>query len=87
MINTTSATLAVMRRVGGRPTLDRWLALNACDPSAPLDAELLEIVPECLRSELEDTPPVPESLPRHRRSYPSNRVRDGSRRATLQYSR
>src|SRR5579864_2125644 len=49
----TSATLALMQR-SGRVTLDRWLALNACDPSAPVDAELLEIVPEPLREELDD---------------------------------
>jgi hypothetical protein len=50
----TGATLGVMRRTGGRLTLDRWLELNACDPSAPVDAELLEIVPEVLREELDD---------------------------------
>ena len=54
MTRDTSATLAAMRRARVPVTLENWLAWNLIDPSALLDSELLEIVPERLRGELQD---------------------------------
>jgi hypothetical protein len=35
-----------MKHYGAELTLDNWLRWNFLDPSDPLDAELLEVIPE-----------------------------------------
>lgn len=49
-----SAVVKAMQRARVSVTLDNWLVFNMCEPSASLDCELLEVVPDYLRSELDE---------------------------------
>jgi|GEM_PF-4237617 len=50
----TSATLVAMRRARVPVTLQNWLVWNGANPNEPLDFELVELLPEPLRKELDD---------------------------------